>query len=490
MKQVEADVLIIGGGTSGMAAGVAAAELGAKVAVFEKASTTGGTGNMGMGPFAVESRLQRLKQIPLTREEAFKIFMNYTHWRGDARLVKAYIDKSDSTIDWLEKMGVEFVEPAAYFPGANFTWHLIKPSGGRPGPMAAGTIMRILTERAQELRVQIFLQTPAKKILKEGGRIAGVVAEDRSGKTIQAKAKAVIIATGGFGDSPEWIKKYTGFEWGRDIFSFRIPGLVGDGIRMTWEVGAGTDGMYMELNYGMADSSTMATASAPAALAVFREPNLVVNLQGERFVNEEIMINSTFMGNAIARQKNRCAFTIIDEGTKQYYMEHGLNIISVVVANERINDFDADIKKVIEQGNKNIFVAASLEELASKTGINPDGLKKTVDEYNKACEIGHDDIFNKSYKYLRPVKQPRFYASRFFPAGYGTRGGIKINYKTEVVTQDQEVIPGLYAAGVDANSIHGDTYVMLLPGGGMGFALNSGRMAGENAVEYIKSMAK
>ena len=129
MKQVETDVVVIAAGSAGLAAAVAAAEGGAGVIAFEKASNTGGTGSMGGGPFAVESRLQRLKQISLTREEAFQIFMDYTHWRVDARLVKAYIDKSASAIDWLENMGVEFVEPVAHFPGAHFTWHIVKPGG-------------------------------------------------------------------------------------------------------------------------------------------------------------------------------------------------------------------------------------------------------------------------------------------------------------------------------------------------------------------------
>ena len=136
MNSVNADIIVVAAGTAGLAAAIAAAEKGAQVVSFEKSRTTGGTGNMAMGPLAVESRLQRLKEIALTREDAFKIFMDYTHWRVDARLVKAYLDKSASTIDWLEKMGVEFVEPAAYFPGGNFTWHLIKSSTGRPAVMA------------------------------------------------------------------------------------------------------------------------------------------------------------------------------------------------------------------------------------------------------------------------------------------------------------------------------------------------------------------
>ena len=180
---------------------------------------------------------------------------------------------------------------------------------------------------------------------------------------------------------------------------------------------------------------------------------------------------------------------ILDEAAKKYYEEKGLDTLTLVFPVTEVENFDAELKQALDQGNKDIFVADSLEELASKTGINPDGLRKTIDEYNKFCET-RDELFNKSYKYLKPVKQPKFYAARLFPGAYGSLGGIKINYKTEVLTKDYEVIPGLYAAGTDACSIYGDTYVFVLPGNTMGFALNSGRMAGENAVEYIKSIAK
>ena len=122
MKHIEADIAIVGGGTAGLAAAVAAAQRGATVVVFEKASTAGGTGNMAMGPFAVESRLQRVKKHGLTREEAFRIHMDFTHWRVDARLVRAYIDKSASTIEWLESMGVEFDGVECHNKGFHYSW--------------------------------------------------------------------------------------------------------------------------------------------------------------------------------------------------------------------------------------------------------------------------------------------------------------------------------------------------------------------------------
>ncbi len=480
MNRLKADVVVIAGGASGLPAAITAAQGGAKVIVFEKGSTTGGTGNMGMGPFGVESRLQRLKQMGPTRDEAFKIFMDYTHWRVDAQLVRAYIDKAGTSIDWLEKLGVEFVEPATYFPGGHFTWHIIKPSSGQPGPMAAATMMKTLTDRAKEMGVKIFLQTAVKKILKQENRITGVIAEDKSGEPIQAEAKAVIIATGGFGNNPEMIKKYTGYEWGNDLFSFRIPGLEGDGIRMAWEVGAAPTEMTMEMIYGMPGELN------PALHETFRQPHLMVNLMGERFFNEEVMPNTTFTGNAISRQKKRTAFLIFDENVKKHMETIGYDFVSVVFPFTKVENLDALIREACDKGYKDVFVADSLEELAGKTGIDPAGLKRTVAEYNRFCEKGHDDIFNKSYRLLRPVKTPRFYAARLLPGAYGTLGGIKINHKTEVLDRDWKKIPGLYAVGTDSCTIYGDSYVFILPGNTMGFAINSGRIAGENAIEYIR----
>ena len=489
MNQLEADVVVIGGGASGLAASIGAAEGGASVIVLEKRMTTGGTANMGMGPLGIESRLQRTKLVGPSKDEAFKAFMDYTHWRGDARLVRAFIDKSGDTINWLEKMGVQFVDVAAYFPGGNQTWHLVKPDTGEPGPMASRTMMRIMTDRARALGVKILLQTPVIKFLKQGEKITGVVAEDQAGESVDIKAKAVIIATGGFGDSPDLIKKYTGYELGKDMFSFKISGLNGDGIRMAGEVGAALTEMMMEMIYMIPE---MVTRQIDIGLGVaFTQPHLLLNLLGERFMNEEVMANTTFTGNAISIQKGKCAFLIFDENIKKHMeQEGGLDLLNRVFPLTKVNHFDEALKNALASGNKNVFVADSLEELADQTGIDPNGLRATMDEYNTFCEKGHDDYFNKRYNLLRPVKTPKFYVGKLFCSAYGTLGGIKINYKTEVLDKNWRAIPGLYAAGVDACSVYGDSYPFILPGNTMGFAMNTGRIAGENAASYAGSNGK
>ena len=243
MKKIEADVVVIAGGLSGLTAAVSAAEQDAGVIVFEKSETTGGAANMGMGLFAAGSHHQKSQMIDFTPDDAFKIFMDYTHWRVDARLVRKYYDLSANTIEWLESMGVEFLGAYKYYNLSNPTWHIVKvPGSNVPAQRSSSTMVKILTDRAEELGVEFHYKTPAKKILIKDGRVAGVIAVDQNGEEIMAECDCVIIATGGFGDNPDMIRQYTGFEWGKDLFSFRIPGVTGDGIRMAWEAGSGKNG--------------------------------------------------------------------------------------------------------------------------------------------------------------------------------------------------------------------------------------------------------
>jgi fumarate reductase flavoprotein subunit len=498
MPEIETDIAIVGAGAAGLAASIAAAEKGARVAVFEKGATTGGAASMGMGPFAVESKLQRMKNVTLTREQAFKIFMDYTHWRVDARLVSSFINKSADTIEWLEEMGVVWGAVESYVRGSYPTHHQVKPPNGRAGtPMSAGTMTKCMTDRAKQLGAKFYLRQPAKQLLKERGVMTGLVLEGDT-EEIEVAAKAVIITTGGFGASQEMIKKHTPYEFGKNLFSIRVPGTVGDGIRMAWEAGAGSEGTNIEISSvagadsramvgDISDSSRMNNMVFSPATPTFQQPNLIVNLLGERFMKEDEMGNGTFLGNAVARQKDSIGFIIYDSAVARLFEEQGLDWPSAISLTTKVPEIEVEVRKAVADGNRDLFVADSLEDLARQTGIDPVALKTTVDEYNAACDCGRDDIFHKRPLYLRPLRQPPFFAGTIRPSGYGSLGGIKINHRTEVITKDHQVIPGLYAAGTDACSIYADSYVFVLPGNTMGFALNSGRIAGENAADYVRS---
>lgn len=482
MREFETDIVVVGGGASGLAAAITAAEKGAEVIILEKANTTGGCANMAMGLLGVESKMQKDMLIGLTKEEAFQKFMDYTHWRSNAKLVKNYMDMSGGTIGWLEDMGVEFAYPSKYFPGSEATWHIVKPKTGNPGLRAVSTMIKIMTERAEELGVKIMLETPVKQLIKDEQGIIGVEAADAEGD-LEVYAGAVIISTGGFGDNPEFIKEYTPYEWGKDIYSYRIPGLNGEGIQMAWEAGAGKDHMDMELVFFAPNTGGYAPIELP-----FRQPNLFVNLDGNRFYNEEVVENPVFSVNAIARQKDRVTFSIIDENIMKLYEKDGLELINVVTSSMDMSYFKQEAEEALKHGSDVYFVADSIEELAEKTGIDKEGLKETIEKYNEGCRNRQDE-YNKKARYLKEIKGPKYYALKFAPSAYGSLGGIKINDKTEVLTADEKVIEGLYASGTDANSICNPDYVFVLPGNTLGFAVNSGRMAGANAVEFVKTLA-
>jgi fumarate reductase flavoprotein subunit len=482
MKTREADVIVVALGPAGLAAAIAAVENGASVIAFEKSSTTGGAAKMGMGPFAVESRLQQQHMIGLSKEEVFRRFMESTHWKVNARLVRDFIWKSADTIDWLMEMGVQFFAPMKYFPQSEPTWHVVAPQGGGlPGPGAAASMTKAMTKRAQDLGVEMYLASPVSKLIIEDGRICGVIARDKNGEAIQANGKAVIIATGGCGDNPEMLYQELGLSWGKDFFGMRVPGVTGDGLKMAWEAGAGKSEITVEKIFTLPFAKDLRTMPLQV---VFNQPNLLVNLLGERLMDEGMMEHIANTANVIARQQGSCAFSIISDSIIHDYKKRGVDVPSNVFPGNPFENWDDLMQKAVAQGMF-VFEADSLEELAVKTGIDPAGLAATVTEYNKCCEQNYDDFFDKKRKYLKPIKGNKYYAGKFYTSAYGSLGGIKINYKTEVLTDDFQVIPGLYAAGTDVCDIYAGTYVFEFPGNTMGFALNSGRIAGENAANFV-----
>lgn len=482
MANYETQLVVIAGGPAGLSAAVQAAEEGVEVILIEKNSVVGGAANMGMGPLAIGTKYQKRQMYDITVEKALRMIMEYTHYNIDGRLVKRYFEMSAGTIEWLEEMGVEFEGAYKYFTKSEPTWHIVKKGGGI-GPRAAGEMNKRLLARAQELGVKVLVNTPGKKILKDAeGKVCGVLAVNSAGEEIEIACKAAIIATGGAGDSPKTIKEETGYEFGVDMFNFAIPGNQGDGLRMAWEAGADHVPVRIEQAAVLEGGDEM-PQSIPNILT---QPNLLVNLQGKRVMDEEQMQNTTFLSNAASHQKGRVLFSIVDSSIAKYYMRHGVDEISMVRFDEDVSDFAESVKAMQEQGFKALFIADTLEELAEKTGINAENLIETVENYNDYCEFGDEEFFKRK-KYLRPLKKGPYYAAAIRPGGYGTVGGIRISENCECLDREFEPIPGLYAAGADACNIYDDSYMFLLPGNSMGFAVNTGRIAGMEAARYLEA---
>ena len=485
MNKIQSDIAIVAAGPSGLAAAITCAEHGYQVVVFEKNSTPGGTANMGMGPFGVESRIQKASMVSLTKEEAFRFQMDYTHWNVDARIVRDYFWKSGSTIDWLEDMGVEFAGAMKFYPNAYATWHVVKPAGGgRPGPRAAGTMIKVMYERALELGVKFYLNAPVHHLLQDENGVYGYIAIGTDGEEYEVEADAVLVATGGFGDNPEMIKDFIGSEYGKDIFSHRSPGIQGDGIRMMLEAGAmkGHTEMEKTLSSGLIPPDILANY-------VFRQPGiLLVNKSGYRIFDETYIDNYSVAANAVDMQQDHCAFSIIDSKLLNYYREKGLDSPSGVRGGDPTVDFERSVVECERDYPGWSFTASSIDELAEKAGIKKQNLIETFEEYNNGCRENYDDIFCKDRRFLHTLDGDTLYCQKIAVGGYGSLGGVKINYKYEVLDENYDPIEGLYASGTDVCDIYSGTYLFTLGGNTMGFAINSGRIAGESMVRFLKSL--
>lgn len=472
MKNNQYDVVVVAGGLAGLSAAIAAAERKAKVLVLEKSDRLGGSANFETGIFAVQTPLQKKNMVGITVEEAFGRFMEYVHYRVDPRLVRDYLVKSPDTIRWLEEKGVQFAMPVKSFRSAEATCLI-----PRPGDLQ---VVQALEASARELGVEVLFQTTAQELVKEDGKIVGVKAVCE-GEPIEIAAKAVILATGGFGSNPKMIREITGLICGENVLTTSQETNTGDGIRMAEAVGCGKSRMILELDVGVNLSG-----SYPAARTMFRQPALMVNLFGERIMDEEITENGTYAANQILIQPKGCAFMIMDEAIARDYMENGPEIYHFQSGSENcsLDGFFQEMEQAAQAGEENLICADSVEELAMKAGICAERLQQTVDEYNLYCESGQDGYFGKSHYSLKAVKGPKYYAAKLIPASRGSLGGIKIDHKAQVLDTEYDVIPGLYAAGRDACDIFDDSFLSFFPGSTMGFAVNSGRIAGENAADF------
>ncbi len=514
--KMEADVVVVAAGMSGLAAATQAQESlnatgGGSVIAFEKSGTTGGAANMGMAFLAVESQLQKETMTnDFTKDEAFNFFMEYTHWRSDAKLVRRWFNMSASTVEWVQNMGVEFLGVYKYFKDSHCTQHMVKvPGTTKPTERGASVMIKAMTDYALEQGVNFQFNTAIKELIQgDKGQIIGVRGVKEDGTEVECMCSAVIVATGGMGNNVDMIEKYMGWKWGEDMFTFRIPGIDGDGMKMVWAAGGKKAPVNMEVTY-----NTPGTTDVFKTLSeVMRQPNLLVNLDGKRFFNEEHMDNTTYTGNSLLLQKKHCAFSIIDAKIVDYYKEHGLDYITyhhniktmdkwehekaLYFAGEKSaaeNSVFASEDKDVSYGEnieRNFWECQSLEEVAEVTGINLANLKKTIEEYNSMCNgfaNGYDWQFTKDHRFLKPITTAPYYVARHYPSGYGSLGGIQVNENMEVLNNDLDPIPGLYSCGCDSATVFADSYCFYNPGSTMSYALNSGRIAAMESVKYLDS---
>lgn len=477
-KTNETDVVVIGSGAAGLSAALSAAEGGARVIVFEKQRSIGGSSNFFQGIFAVESEMQRERYINYSKDEAFKNIMEYSHWRANPALVRAFVNESGPTVSWLQGNGVTFSDATINMPDAPRTYHVVKGEGA--------AVVKALTDAGKSRNVEIRAGIRVQHLLKEGSAVTGVITEE-NGEEAEISSKAVVIASGGYANNKEWIKKYSNFDLDVNLMPVGNVDKTGDGIRMAWEAGAAEDGMgILELFRAGPLAPDLPMKNQIELIAA--QPDLWVNPKGERFCDEGIAFYDTSVGNANARYREGYTFSIFDDSIIDHLINKGIDrgIGMENPPGTKLVKLRAELEAVLERGSNDVFSGDSVEELAQKTDIDPAVLKATIEEYNSYCIKGHDDIFAKDPVYLRPLKGPKFYAAKARTVFLGTLGGIKINHRAEVIDKKSRIIPGLYAAGFDAAGMWGDSYcIKCSSGASAGFAINSGRIAGKNILKYL-----
>ncbi|WP_316347120.1 FAD-dependent oxidoreductase [Desulfuromonas acetoxidans] len=478
------DVVIIGAGTSGLAAGVQAIQNGNKVILLEKQAKVGGTGNFCEGLFAAESKIQKRIGIDVSKDFAFDTIMEYSHYKANGALVSCFVDKSAETIDWLDELGVkiEYVGVGGF--GGPLTWHVIAPGPDypdkNPHDYHCARMINVFNKYILDHGGEILLQTPGTGLIKEDGKVVGAFAENKDGENIRINAKAVIIATGGFANNKEMMNKYSPYP---DLIPVGNMGKDGDGIRMAWDAGAAEEGVDVMQMY-RPGLKGFHPADQMIALAV--QPYFWVNPRGERYTDESSVQLWPYAGNALVRIGGT-AYSIYDDATRKKAVEEGIEMPlgEWVIQGTKLTNWEKSFYKELKRDRGNVFKANSIKELAKMLDMDPAVLQSSVDKMNSWAQTREDGEFKKDSKFLRAVATPPFYATKLTPRHLGTLGGVRINEKTEAVNEHDEAVPGLYVVGTDAGGMYGDSYDLLLGGGTAGFAVNSGRIAADSASEYI-----
>ncbi len=490
VEEYDADVVVVGAGGSGSAAAVAACQQGAKVIVLEKSASVGGSSAMSGGMAAVYSSLQNAdSSVDFTAAQWLSDWLSQQNYMVSAPMIYKYITESGKTVDWLMENGMVFNfvghHQEALMDSPFKTYH--KWDGEGFAPTMANMLKQIEANGGQ-----LMLETPGRELIMEDGKVAGVIGKKADGTTVKVHAKSVVIATGGYGASAEKMQEVLGFK----ANGINSGAQTGDGIEMGIAAGAATEG-YTNVEFHGAHSAFDLIADLPNGgeslnhMAI-NPSALWVNVDGYRFTNEDICYDSSYIGNVTARQGDHY-YALVDQHFIDTLAETGEIGLGVTkdgaafgAAGPAHDEAWPTLKEEIEAGLANgvTVKADTLEELAAKAGINAENLIASVEAYNASCEAGVDEMYSKEAQFLIPVKEGPYYLIMGRTTELCTLGGLKITTNMEVVDTENQVIPGLYSAGVDCSgSMYNNAYVSY-EGVTMGWVMTSGRLAGEAAGAY------
>ena len=446
---LDCDVVIVGAGRAGLTAAVRATQEGAKVLVLEKMPMVGGNSLKASGGMnCADTKFQAAQGITDSGVQEFiEDTMNGGHQLNDLALVTTLAENSSEAVNWLESIGAPLPKVAA--TGGTTHKYLHSPEDGSP---VGAYLVAKLSDVVEENGIDVMLNTTATEILMNNGAAVGVLAEDAE-YTYTVNAKAVILATGGFGSNFELMCSFNPSL--ANAVTTNHPGATGDGILMAEAVGAATVDMeQIQLHPTVYQATSMLVSEKMRSLGA-----ILVNQEGVRFCND--LSTRDAVSAAELEQTGGYAYIIFD----QNLVDHNKS------AQEYIN------KGMAAQG-------ATYEELAVNMGLEGDAVQnfvQTMDTWNQAVANGVDEEFGRNNGMDDDLSTAPFYAIQIAPGIHHTMGGIKIDTEAEVISTDGAVIPGLFAAGETTGGVHGGNRI---GGNAVCDFVVFGRIAGLNAADY------
>lgn len=446
-ENITTDVVVVGGGGAGLSAAIAAKEKGANVVLVEKMLMLGGNTNYATaGINAANTKLQKKLGI----EDSAELFYNDTMKGGknvnNPELVKKLTTDSANIIDWLTERGADLSE--VVFTGGQSAKRTHRPAGGQAvGPV----IVDALAETAEKDGIDVRTESEVTKLIKTGDKVTGVEVKHK-GETYNITAKAVVMATGGFGANAKMVAEYKPSLEG--FGSTNSPAITGEGIKMVKAVG----GDLVDMTEIQTHPTVVHKKTAMITEAVRGEGAILVNREGKRFVSE--LETRDVVSKAELEQTGKSAFLVFDQEVR-----------------EKLGAINGYVRKGFT------VEGATVEELAGKIGVDAKGLVDTMAKYNGYVKAGEDKDFGKTALPRELVKAP-FYAIEVSPAVHHTMGGVRINTNAEVLTADGKVIPGLFAAGEITGGVHGANRI---GGNAVTDITVYGKTAGKNAADFAKN---
>lgn len=448
-ESLATDIIIVGAGGCGLMAALVAARRGARVLLLEKTDKPGGgTAFSSKGIRAAGSRAQREKNITDSPELYAQDIFTRNHRESDAALTATLARTSGRVADFLSDVaGIEFLIGEFAFGHSALRSHSWR---------ADKTITDFLFEAAQrEANIEVRFSTPVLSLKQnQGGEVTSVVTDKG-----ELAARKIILASGGFGASPELLSRY--IPKAADIPFPGHSGSTGDGIKMGLAIGAAVENMNAFQPY----PAYIGPGKRAIAPEIALSGGIMVDQAGKRFVNETHYPGG--LGTKMLDLPGKQAYKIFDERIYQLHRDApGLRNLSIY--------FDAGI----------LLHAESAAELAAKLAIDAAGLEQTIAEYNESVAKSGQDAFGRQLK--EPLRAP-FYGVRVTVALYHTQGGLKVNPDAQVLRDDGSVIANLYAGGGAAMGVSGKGLDGYLPGNGLLASLGLGMRAAEHAVSTIAS---